>query len=106
MSDNNLSTLIAELKELKIRELQVLASLELLVQHTEATSAIRTLPFRVGDAVIITNKIIRPINRPTNKGDRTAVVIKVAPSRIDLRTINGSITWRAPQNLRFRTQDE
>jgi hypothetical protein len=106
MSDKDLSKLIAELKQLKIRELQVLASLELLVQRTEATAVIRTSPFQVGDAVVIINKIVHPINRPVNKSDRTAVVTKVAPSRIDLQTSNGSTTWRAPQNLRFRTQDE
>jgi hypothetical protein len=122
MSDRELAELIAELKELKLRELQVLASLESIVQtqhnttaatsptqHNTSTAASpRALEalFQVGDRVVITNKIRRPINRPANNGDRTAVVTKVALNRIDIRTSNGSSTWRAPQNLRLRTQDE
>jgi hypothetical protein len=109
MSDRELAELITELKELKLRELQVLASLETILIHNTpvATNITPISPlFQVGDLVFITNKIRRPINRPVNNGDRTAVVTKVSLNRIDLRTSNGSYTWRAPQNLQLRTQDE
>jgi hypothetical protein len=112
MSDPDLSQLIQELKELKLRELQVLSSLEALVQSqtAEPTAVLvatdNTTVFRVGDSVVITNKVRKPFNRYINSGDRTAVITKVSTSRIDIRTTNGGYTWRAPHNLRFRTHNE
>jgi hypothetical protein len=112
MSDQDISQLIQELKELKLRELQVLSSLEALVQlqTVESTAVLvatdNTKVFSIGDSVVITNKVRRPLNRYTNSGDRTAVVTKVSTSCIDIKTTNGSHTWRAPHNLRFRTHDE
>jgi hypothetical protein len=117
MSKEDISKLITELKELKIRELQVLNALESAIQNqTEPTPNAPTaaapgttarLPiFQIGDQVVITNKISSPNNRFANKGDRTAVVLKVALSRVDIKTSNGTKTWRAPHNLRLRRQDE
>jgi hypothetical protein len=117
MSKEEILDLIAELKQLKLRESQVLISLESAIQRqNEPTpnaqtavspdTTVRPPTFRVGDQVTITNKVKRPINRPLNRGDLTAVVLKVAPSRVDIRTSNGTTTWRAPHNLRQRQQDE
>lgn len=117
MSKEEIVNLIAELKQLKIRESQVLASLESAIQRqsepapnaraaVSPDSTVRPSIFQVGDRVTITNKVKRPTDRPINRGDLTAVVLKVAPSRIDIRTSNGTKTWRAPQNLRLRHQDE
>jgi hypothetical protein len=123
MSESDISNLISELKQLKLQELQVLATLESIVNNqqgnniplvqcgtpiaTPVTNA--TIPFQqhqVGDLVVITNKIRRSFNRPVNRGDRLATITKVTPSRIDLRTDNGSHTWRAPHNIRFRLQHD
>jgi hypothetical protein len=111
MTDRDISQLITELKELKLKELQVLATIESLIQQAEVTQGTLIIPgdptfFQVGDRVVIINKVRRPLNRSVNNGDRTAVVIKVSEGRIDLKTSNGFSTWRAPQNLRHRTQDE
>jgi hypothetical protein len=115
MSDNEVARLISELKELKLRELQVLSLLESLVQqnntnhttnHTATATTTLHTGFVTGDRVVITNNIRRPLNRPVNKGDRTAIVINVTPKRIDLTTSNGVTTWRAPHNLRLRRHDE
>jgi hypothetical protein len=112
MSDPDLSKLIQELKELNLRELQVLSSLEAFVQlqTVEPTAVLvatnNTTVFRVGDSVVINNKVRKPFNRYINSGDRTAVITKVSTSRIDIRTTNGGNTWRAPHNLRFRSHDE
>jgi hypothetical protein len=109
MSDSAIAELISELKQLKLRELQVLASLEtILIHNTPVATNITPIspPFQVGDLVFITNKVRRPINRQVNNGDRTAVITKVSPNRIDIRTSNGSFTWRAPQNLQLQSQDE
>jgi hypothetical protein len=135
MTTEDIKDLIAELKELKLRELQVIESLERAVREqeqnnnnstTSVTSGITSpSPFaravatskpskntkvinqyQAGDRVVITNNITRPLNRTANKGDRTAVVTHVVGSRVHIRTSNNSKTWRAPQNLRYRTNDE
>jgi hypothetical protein len=113
MSDRDISKLITELKELKLRELQVLATLESIIQTQQTDNTLlasatsqRTYTYKVGDQVIITNKVTRPLNRPVNQGDRAAIVTKVSTNRIDLQTKNGFFTWRAPHNLRPRNSNE
>jgi hypothetical protein len=123
MSENNIAQLIAELKQLKLRELQVLATLESIVANQQSDTITTTVPdlpiatnitpiitptqpYQVGDLIVITNKIRRPINRSVNRGDQLAIILKVTPLRIDLRTNNGSLTWRAPHNIRLRSQDD
>jgi hypothetical protein len=115
MTENDeIAELIAELKHLKLRELQVLSSLESLVHSNHlnlTTNNVTPVPrhvptFAVGNQVVITNKTSRPLNRPTNKGNKTAVVLHVAPTRIDITTSNGTTTWRALKNLRLRRIDE
>jgi hypothetical protein len=113
MSDRDISKLITELKELKLRELQVLATLESILQtqqtdNTLVASAISQTKhtYKVGDQVIITNKVNRPLNRTVNQGDRAAIVTKVSTNRIDLRTKNGFFTWQAPHNIRPQTNNE
>lgn len=118
MSKEDIAKIITELRELKLREVQLLNALESAVQNqTEPTptnaptatspgATARSPIFQLGDQVVITNNILSPIGRYANKGDRTAVVLKVTPSRVDIRTDNGTKTWRAPHNLRPRRQDE
>jgi hypothetical protein len=113
--NDKIADLIAKLKDLKLRELQVLLSLESLVHQNRPNHTILTVPvsgtvpipvFAVGDCVVITNKTTRPLNCPKNNGDKTATVIKVAPKRIDITTSNGFATWRSPNNLQLRRIDE
>jgi hypothetical protein len=102
MTENDeIAELIAELKHLKLCELQVLSSLESLVHSNHpnlTTNAVVPVPgsvrtFAVGNRVVITNKTIRPLNCPTNKGNKTAIILKIAPKRIDITTSNGTTTW-------------
>jgi hypothetical protein len=123
MSESDITNLISELKQLRLRELQVLATLESIVNNQQGNNiplvqcgtpiatpvTDPTTPFQqhqVGDLVVSTNKMRRPINCPVNCGDRLATITKVTPSRIDLRTGNGSHTWRVPHNIRFRLQHD
>jgi hypothetical protein len=120
MSQDDITNLIGELKELKIRELHLLTSLETALQNQSSRenpnpdpnvasyTAIspRSRHFTIGDRIIITNKVARIFNRPVNRGDRTGVVTGVGPKRIDFKTDNGTHTWRAPHNLRHISQDE
>jgi hypothetical protein len=67
-------------------------------------SPLRTLPYRVGDKVIITNSITAPLanNAPPNWDPtlaKQATVTKVTSNRIYLRTRYGINTWRAPGNV-------
>jgi hypothetical protein len=110
----DIETLINELKQLKIRELRVLEALETtLQQQTNGATQTTTVDpnncspyFKIGDRIAIKNKIIRPVNRPLNRGDRTATVTKATLERIEFRTTNGTETWRAPHNVRKLDHDE
>jgi hypothetical protein len=120
MSEREVSKLIAELKELKLRELEVLSSLQTIVQGQQVQQATvhplatietiiqgqqvtdHTPLYEVGDLVYINNKIRRPLHRNVNRDDRLAVVTKVAYNRIDVQTNNGTHTWRSPKNLKHR----
>lgn len=128
MVRDEISDIIQELKALKLREAQLLEDLE--SAHLRAlsrssspvdapnrrtrdfspnpgrtaTPAARTARFNEGDHIVIINKVIRPLNRPTNRGDRTAVVTKVTKDRVYLRTSNGTNTWRAPNNVSHRVE--
>jgi hypothetical protein len=60
MSDKDILNLIAELKELKLRELQVLATLEAILPaknnaQPAPPSVAQTQLFQIGDLVVITN---------------------------------------------------
>jgi hypothetical protein len=120
MSDSEISKLLKELKQLKLQETRVLNALEDAHIRQTTTSPNRSLLspppttvepgeadlFIPGDRVIITNKVRKPLNRPTNNGDRTGVVTTVQQNRVNLKTSNGTQTWRAPHNLRHRRNDE
>jgi hypothetical protein len=97
------------LKQLKLQELQVLATLESIVSNQQgdnislvhcetpiATPVVNpTTPsfqHQVGDLVVITNKICCTTNRPVNHGDQLATITKVAPFKFDVRINNGSTT--------------
>jgi hypothetical protein len=128
MSNEDIKKLITELKGLRLREIEVLNSLERAIAeqnntnnnstdrgyntHTANTVMVveaepaTTNIYQVGDRVAITNSITRPLNRSTNIGDQTAVVTSVVGRRVYIRTSNNTNTWRAPQNLRFRRNNE
>jgi hypothetical protein len=122
MSQHDVTALTQELKNLKLREIEVLEALERLHLTAQDDTGLPVTPrappdtrtpkssdtnsFKVNDRMVITNKVLRPLNRQANKGDRTAVVVKEDKQRIDIRTSNGTSTWRAPHNLRLRHHDE
>jgi hypothetical protein len=127
MPNEDIKKLITELKGLRLREIEVLNALERAIvdqNNTNNNSTDRgyntptantvtvveaeptTNVYQVGDRVVITNSITRPLNRSTNNGDRTAVVTSVVGRRVYIRTSNNTNTWRAPQNLRYRRNNE
>ena len=104
MDPDQLQTIIEELQQLRIRQVQLLEAIDNVISHTEPANDNTQL--QVGDRVLITNKIRRPLNRPVNQGDRVAVITKILPNHINIRTDNGNNTWRAPHYLRKLTNDE
>jgi hypothetical protein len=67
-------------------------------------SPLPTPQYKVGDKVIITNRIPAPIASDAAPGwnpsfAKQATVTKVTPSRVYLRTRYGINTWRAPGNV-------
>jgi hypothetical protein len=120
MSDDEVARLIQELKQLQVQERRVIAALEEAhrTRQTETTPTNRisttniiglaraTDPiqyFSIGDHVVIINKVRKPNNRLIDSGDRTEIVVGVHTDRIDIKTTNGTLTWRAPKNLRHHT---
>jgi hypothetical protein len=116
MSEDEIARLIQELKQLQVEERRVIAALEEAYRTTQTETtkkrisptniiglALSTDPvqvFKKGDHVVIVNKVRKPGNRLADSGDRTAIVIGVHTDRIDRKTTNGTVTWRAPKNLR------
>jgi hypothetical protein len=103
---SNVVAIIQELKELKLRKIEVLEALERIhtstqedtdppitarnIPTTRTTKTSETQVFKVSDQVVMTNKVLCPLNRQPNKGDRTAIVTKVDKQRIDIKTSNGT----------------
>ena len=71
---------------------------------TSCESFHRYLP---GERVFIENKVkhIRHLREPEPK-DRAAVVQRVRPDQVFLKTYNGHSTWRSPRNIRRLSEEE
>jgi hypothetical protein len=115
MSDDRISELIKELKELRVREAIIIASLEEANNQNiaqgatagvaQATST-RNFPtdFVVGERVRITNQVRKPVDWCedfvwSEQDAKRATVTKVTPDRVYFVTDNGIRTWRMPSNL-------
>jgi hypothetical protein len=113
--DDEINTIIKQLKSHKVKESRLIRDLEDSVQRARtlqpafptASAPRRTTPvpstvvFNVGDKVCITNKVKQKSNRhPITEKDRIAIVTTVTEQRVFIRTLNCTETWRAPHNLR------
>jgi hypothetical protein len=118
MSEDDIAALINELKQVQLHGQRIITALEEAYRTADSVPGTpsprnttrTTLPFlpkyRPGDHVIITNKVRRPFDRPINDNDRKAVVIEVvSPSRVNIRTYSGTVTWRAPKNIKHQTDE-
>jgi hypothetical protein len=121
MSDDQIADLINELKRVTLRQQRSIAALEEAHRTADrvsgldasipATTTATVIPpfiptYRSGDHVIITNKVRRSLNRPIDENDRKAVVLEVVShARINIRTYNGTVTWRAPKNIRHQDDE-
>ena len=121
MSDeeDEITKLIQELKDLKIREAQVLLRLERAHQKNknqercEETSTDSTTPsarenedntrgYKKGDRIVITNRVKKPVNWKgewTATKERHATVTISTTEKVFFKTDNGVFTWRAPKNI-------
>jgi hypothetical protein len=113
--------LICALKNLRLEEVALTAQLEEAIREidqegTEQEAVQRerqrerrfvesTHGFARGDRVVITNKLNKPADWPSNaewiesKG-KTATVTRIYKGQVHFLTDNGVSTWRAPNNLR------
>ena len=74
---------------------------------SDQSPGLTTRGFRVGDLVLITNKIthLASNRRPTSK-DRVGSVTKLTDKRVKIKTHNGHDTSRCPSNVtRLSTQE-
>jgi hypothetical protein len=121
--DDSISNLIAELRQLQVRESNIIQEIESrydrrsrgrsngpqAARQQEGTGRRQdtdrddTAAYRTGDRVYITNRVARPIlpSRDWNIHDeRRATVTRVTRDRVYFRTDNGTSTWRKAKNLR------
>lgn len=115
MLTEDIDTLIKELKQIKIKEREIIDAIQCIINTTQpvlsdsrvitprainVTIVNKSSDFVVGERIFITNAIPRPFGRTVNAGDRRAVITNITPTRITLTTENGTNTWRASKNIR------
>jgi hypothetical protein len=100
--------LIRKLEALHIQTEQALEQLRQEVRSDEVSTAPTPTPttatggFRIGDRVLITNKISHALRgAPGSNTDRIGIVKKVTAERVFFVTLAGTHTCRAPKNLRL-----
>ena len=118
MTERQLSELIGKLKVLKVEEASILAQIEVLSitsaspRATVATSvAQRVNGIAKGDRIRIKNRVRKPATWTndtewTEAKERLATVTRVSQGQIHFITDNGTLTWRAPNNVRRLDNDE
>ena len=103
-TDGDLNSLLAELRQLRIREDLVLQRIESLSDQATADAPPR---FQIGDRVRITNTVRRLAtwtgvwNLSAVATYRRATVVSVVGDRVSLRTDNGIATWRLASHLQL-----
>lgn len=103
-NNDDIKQLIKELKQLKIREAQLLARIEAAADDAPIVPNAATAEFAPGDRVRIRNQVNRPRNWPDDadwiqEEAQIATVSEIVNGRVFFNTDNGIRTWRLPQNL-------
>ncbi len=113
MSRETVDELINQLETLQIEEARVLHRLVAAREHETQARATRSQgtcierdieteeAFIFGGRVERTNRIGVAFGRRANINDRRAIITKVSPTRINLRTVNRTNNWRKRTNLRI-----
>ena len=117
-NDDDISTLIEELKSLRVRETALLHRIKEANRrrgqedqrdngsNRDSRSAQQDTgtTYHVRDRVYVVNQIRRPVFAPmtwTGYNERRATVTRVAGEKIFIKTDNGTETWRAANSLRL-----
>lgn len=115
-NDDQIDTLINELKRLQVRETSLLRQLEDAHRQRDAAQADdgardngnatrqQAGRYQVGDRVYVTNRIRKPVFAPaswTGFKERHATVTSVDGEKVFFETDNGTRTWRVAKNLRL-----
>jgi hypothetical protein len=110
MSEDSVDSLIRQLERLRLQEALVLQNLIAARQRENSGASAQrvnsggraTAPereaFRIGGRVVINNPKPR-FGRVVNTNDSRAVISKVTATRVYFKTLNGTTTWRARNNL-------
>ena len=114
---DDISTLIEELKSLRVRETALLLRIEEANRRRQgdqrdndghqdigSTQQDTGATYHVRDRVYVLNQIRKPIFAPTTwtgYNERRATVTRVAGEKVFIETDNGTKTWRAAKNLRL-----
>jgi len=106
MPTESVDELIEQLKDLKLRESDVLEKLSQARRQERETQKNTTqgTTYGVGDRVYIKNTVKKPIGRSVNANDRKATVLYTKTTadrnvKVFIRTDNGDKTWRLEKNL-------
>jgi Nitrile hydratase beta subunit len=127
MDNRQIKQLVSELRALRIRELEVLDTIDLALpsigtqpncnttdifvgndNHSTVSNRQDNIDnadqaeasYSVGDCIEITNKVRKLFNRTPTRRDRIGTVMKVSEKKVEFVTDNGTNAWRAPHNLK------
>lgn len=104
MEKKTIDEIIKKLEDLQLQTEQTLEELRVFNRRgeQEAPTSPRTVNFKVGDRVLITNRINHARQgAPGTNDDRVGIVTSVTEQRVFLRTLAGTHTCRARKNLRL-----
>lgn len=105
--DDKIATLIKKLKDLRVRETNLLRQIEEAHRQREYgrnNNGTHDRTYRKSDRVYITSRVRKPASAPdtwTAYNERRATVTRVVDERVFIRTDNGTETWRADKNIRL-----
>ena len=110
-----LNKLIKQLEDLQIRQEAVIKKIRQVSSTEEAQAADRSTasapqetdtPFRVGQRVLIKNKLGQILGRRPSIKDRAGTVTRLTKKRVHIKTCNDNDTSRAPHNIISLSQQE
>ena len=103
MAKKSINDIIKKLEDLQLQTERTLEELRVLNRSGEqGDPSTNTVEFRVGDQILITNRINHTLRgAPGTNDDRVGIVTSVTEQRVFLRTLAGTHTCRARKNLRL-----
>ena len=104
MSEEKLSELTQQLKDLQIEERRLVHQIQ--QERTKINTKRRADPWKAGACIEVLNAIVKGDGSPsTHVNDTRAHITKVTGERVYFKTVNGHSMWRNKKNLHVVSGD-